>query len=56
MDRKEMVNFIYNNLRIRSELVSRELWKDIAELSDDEVKEQYNMMQTAEVKDDNKEM
>lgn len=55
MDRKEMVNFIYNNLRIRSELVSRELWKQIAELSDDEVKEQYNVMQTTEakVKNDN---
>ena len=41
MSRKQMVNEIYNKLRIRSELISRELWQQLAEMTDEEVKQKY---------------
>lgn len=41
MNRKQMVNEIYNKLRIRSELISRELWQQLAEMTDEEVKQKY---------------
>lgn len=50
MNRKQMVKWIYDHERIRSELISRELWQQLAELTDAEVEAQYQMMQTAEVK------
>lgn len=42
MNRKQMVNEIYNKLRIRSELISRELWQILAEKTDSELEEYYN--------------
>lgn len=41
MNRKQMVNEIYNKLRIRSELVSRELWQLLAEMTDAEIEQKY---------------
>lgn len=41
MNRKQMINEIYNKLRIRSELISRELWQLLAEMTDEEVKQKY---------------
>lgn len=41
MNRKQMVNEIYNKLRIRSELISRELWQQLAEMTDAEIEQKY---------------
>lgn len=41
MNRKEKVNEIYNKERIRSELISRELWKKLAEMTDEELEKEY---------------
>lgn len=41
MSRKQMVNEIYNKLRIRSELISRELWQLLAEMTDAEIEQKY---------------
>lgn len=41
MNRKQMVNEIYNKLRIRSELISRELWQQLAEMTDEEIEQKY---------------
>ena len=41
MNRAEMVNAIYDKERIRSELISRELWQQLVEMTDEEVKQKY---------------
>lgn len=41
MNRKQMVNAIYDNLRVRSELISRELWQQLAEMTDTEIEQKY---------------
>ena len=41
MNRKQMVDAIYDKERIRSELISRELWQQLAEMTDEEVKQKY---------------
>lgn len=52
MNRKEMVNVIYSIERIYVDLLSREEWQKLAEMTDDEIKELYDSL-TGE-KDDNK--
>ena len=41
MNRKQMVDAIYDNLRVRSELISRELWQMLAEMTDAEIEQKY---------------
>lgn len=41
MNRKQMVDAIYDEERIRSELISRELWQQLAEMTDKEIEENY---------------
>jgi hypothetical protein len=41
MNRKQMVNAIYDKERIRSELISRELWQQLAEMTDAEIEQKY---------------
>ncbi len=41
MNRKQMVNAIYDKLRVRSELISRELWQLLAEMTDAEIEQKY---------------
>lgn len=41
MNRKQMVNAIYAKERIRSELISRELWQQLAEMTDAEIEQKY---------------
>lgn len=41
MNRKQMVNAIYDKLRVRSELISRELWQQLAEMTDEEIEQKY---------------
>lgn len=41
MNRKQMVNAIYDNLRVRSELISRVLWQQLAEMTDAEIEQKY---------------
>lgn len=41
MSRKQMVNAIYDRLRVRSELISRELWQLLAEMTDTEIEQKY---------------
>lgn len=41
MNRKQMVNAIYDKERIRSELISRELWQLLAEMTDAEIEQKY---------------
>ena len=41
MSRKQMVNFIYGAWRVRSELISRELWQLLAEMTDEEIRQKY---------------
>lgn len=41
MNRAEMVNAIYDKERIRSELISKELWKKLAEMTDEELEKEY---------------
>ena len=41
MNRKQMVNAIYDRLRVRSELISRELWQLLAEMTDAEIEQKY---------------
>ena len=44
MNRKQMVNAIYEKERIRSELISKELWQQLAEMTDKEIEENYVQM------------
>ncbi len=44
MNRKQMVNAIYDKERIRSELISRELWQQLAEMTDAEIEQKYKEM------------
>lgn len=41
MSRKQMVDAIYDKERIRSELISRELWQQLAEMTDAEIEQKY---------------
>ncbi len=41
MNRVEMVNAVYDKERIRSELISRELWQKLAEMTDEELEKEY---------------
>ena len=41
MNRKQMVDAIYDKERIRSELISRELWQQLAEMTDAEIEQKY---------------
>ena len=41
MNRKQMVDAIYDKERIRSELISRELWQQLAEMTDEEIEQKY---------------
>ena len=41
MNRKQMVDAIYDKLRVRSELISRELWQLLAEMTDAEIEQKY---------------
>lgn len=45
MNRAEMVNAIYDKERIRSELISRELWQMLAEMTDEEIEQKYKEVQ-----------
>lgn len=44
MNRKQMVDAIYDKERIRSELISRELWQQLAEMTDAEIEQKYKEM------------
>ena len=44
MDRKEMVNVIYNIEKLYVDLVSREEWQKLAEMTDDEIKVLYDSL------------
>lgn len=48
MNRKQMVDAIYDKERIRSELISRELWQQLAEMTDAEIEEYYNNKEEGE--------
>lgn len=41
MNRKQMVDAIYDKERIRSELISRVLWQQLAEMTDAEIEQKY---------------
>lgn len=45
MNRKQMVDAIYDKERIRSELISRELWQMLAEMTDAEIEQKYKEVQ-----------
>ena len=41
MNRKQMVDAIYDKERMRSELISRVLWQQLAEMTDAEIEQKY---------------
>ena len=41
MNRKQMVDAIYDKERIRSELITRVLWQQLAEMTDAEIEQKY---------------
>ena len=44
MDRKEMVNAIYNIEKMYVDLMSREEWQKLAEMTDEEIKVLYDSL------------